>query len=426
MEGANMKLFIVLYLLALIIFGCAGGGGINAPLPVQSAEPEKSDDKPSTAPTFLTSFPDDYPVRLVSVEPDPVFKDMLRLQQKGWLGSDAAHSIPLSETKILWLFGDTLIGIMQDGRRIEGAEFIHNTIGIQDISSSLPGKMTYFWKTREGKSSDFFPPYQGKHYLENLKSSFEWPTMGLMLKGELFIFAYRIEVGEQDQWAIPTTLIRIPNPQDSPDKWVQISNDLGLGNLHQGFHAGLYIKEPYVYFMGYDDPKDDTDIRRAVLARAKIQYLLDGGLGEVFEFWVEGQNGPEWGAKPENLVTLFIPGVTETDIQYIPEWGLYLATTYDTATSDICITVAPDLTGPWSQPVSIYKAPEVKSVPISVNSYAARPHPEFSTKPGEIIISYATNLGGWDLNPLFTKDGSEVYFPRFIRVQLELMKGKSP
>jgi hypothetical protein len=59
-----------------------------------------------------------------------------------------------------------------------------------------------------------------------------------------------------------------------------------------------------------------------------------------------------------------------------------------------------------------------RSFPTS--SYAARPHPEFSTKPGELIISYATNVNTMDLDPLFTKEGSEIYYPRFIRVQFEL------
>ncbi|MBN1899825.1 DUF4185 domain-containing protein [Candidatus Sumerlaeota bacterium] len=411
-----MKQYILFYIAALLIFGCAGKGELKAPVILQS---DNIDDKSFTAPLFLTSFPDDYPVRLVSVEPDPVFKDLLWLQEKGWLGSDAAHSIPLSDNKILWLFGDTLIGTMQDGKRVGGAELIHNTIGIQDTSSSFPGKMSYFWKTRDGKSSDFFHPYQGKHYIENPISVFESPTTGFMLQGELFIFSYRVEVGERDQWAIPTTLIRIPNPQDPPKEWAQISFDLGLGNLHQGFHSGVFVQEPYVYFLGYDDPKENPDIRRAVLARAKIQRLIDGALSEAFEFWVHGKNEPQWSGTPEKLVALFIPGVTETDIQFIPEWGLYLATTYDTENPDICITVAPDLTGPWSKPVSIYKVPEAQKDGFRVSSYAARPHPEFSAKAGELIISYATNLKGGILDPLFTKEGAEIFFPRFIRAQLE-------
>ena len=371
----------------------------------------------------LNVFPGDYPVRLVSVEQDPVFKDMLRPQERGWLGSDAAHSIPLGDGRFLWLFGDTLIGTMARGARVVGAEFIHNTIGIQEIRDSLPGTMRYYWETREGKSFDFFPPQVEKHYIKNPKQVFNWPTMGFMLQGELFILAYRLEVGENDQCVIPTTLIRVPNPRDSPDLWIKKSFDLGLGNDHQGFLSAVYIKEPYVYFLGYDDQEEKDWARRAVLARAKISDIMGGRLGEVFEFWVKGQDGPKWGTEPKNLVTLFEPGITETDIQYVPEWGLYFCTTYTYEHPNIYITVAPELTGPWTRPVSIYKVPEhARSFPTS--AYAARPHPEFSTKPGELIISYATNINTMDLDPLFIKEGAEIYYPRFIRVQFEL-GGKS-
>jgi hypothetical protein len=219
---------------------------------------------------------------------------------------------------------------------------------------------------------------------------------------------------------MPTTLIRVSNPRDPPERWIKKQYDLGLGNADQGFHSAVYVKEPYVYFLGYDDLKKDPLVRVAVLARATIADLREGGVGDVYEFWVNGANGPHWSLEPKNLVTLFSPGNTETGIQYIPEWRLYISFTYYARTPDIYITVAPELTGPWSVPVSIYKVPD-HGVSFPISSYAVRSHPEFTTKPGELIISYATN-SGWSTKPLFTKEGAEVYFPRFIRVQLELNK----
>jgi hypothetical protein len=335
------------------------------------------------------------------------------------MGSDAIYSIPLTEERILWLFGDTLIGKMVDGRRDEKYEFIRNTVGIQDISSGIPGEVEFYWGANDDKSVDLFPSTVNTHYVSEIKFHFIWPCMGVVLDNELFLYGYRMEIGK-GEFNIPTTLLRIPNPLDPPGEWIQNSADLGLGNLHQGFHSALFVKEPYVYFLGYDDKSVNPLVRRAVLARAKTKDLLEGGLGDKYEFLAKGKNGPEWGHELENFESLFFPGNTESGIQFIPEFGLYVTFTYDPGTPDIFMTVAPELAGPWSTPVSIYKVPE-HNVSFPIMSYAVRPHPEFSTKPGELLISYATNTKG-GMKKLFTKEGVGIYAPRFIRVQLELNK----
>ena len=50
-----------------------------------------------------------------------------------------------------------------------------------------------------------------------------------------------------------------------------------------------------------------------------------------------------------------------------------------------------------------------------------RQHPELSTKPGEIILSYATNVPE-SMAELFTEEGKDLYVHKFLRVQLELNK----
>jgi len=210
---------------------------------------------------------------------------------------------------------------------------------------------------------------------------------------------------------------------DDPHNWRWKAYDLGLGNTHQGFHSAMYIQEPYVYFLGYDDPENVVAERRTVLARILINDLLAGKVGESYEFWVEEPEGPVWRPDQENLATLFKPGVTETGLQYVPEWGLYFCTLYNVENPYIYLTYAPELTGPWSEPEIIYEIPEHK-VPFKIISYATRPHPELSEKTGELIITYATNAKGafGGIKQLFTKEGFQIYYPRFIRVQLALEK----
>ena len=54
----------------------------------------------------------------VVVEPWPQF-DALFAGDQGWTGGDGAYSVELSDGLILWLFGDTWIGKIQDGRHVD-------------------------------------------------------------------------------------------------------------------------------------------------------------------------------------------------------------------------------------------------------------------------------------------------------------------
>lgn len=346
-------------------------------------------------------FPDDYPVRLISVTIDPVYDKMLYPQPSGWIGSDVAHSTPLSQSKNLWLFGDTFIGTVSNGKRNTGAKFINNSIAIQDLDSSPTTNVKYYWGQND---TSFFPHQAGT------PGNIYWPTMSVMIKGELFIFCYSVASGFTLE---NTTMIRVSNPLESPDKWNVRYFDLGIDNGIIGVHSAMIVEEPYLYMMGY------YNNQYMVLARALTQDLLNGGLSEVFEYWVSSGNIKTWSKTSQNLVPLFSPSNTETDIYYEPKWDRYFAMAYNPFQPTIYLTTAKSLTGPWSQPVCIYDVPEFEAVSFDIIAYAVRPHPELSTKPGEMIISYATNaLGG--LEPLFTEEGLGIYYPRFIRIQLEL------
>jgi hypothetical protein len=63
--------------------------------------------------------------------------------------------------------------------------------------------------------------------------------------------------------------------------------------------------------------------------------------------------------------------------------------------------------------------PEHHRFSFPIISYAVRQHPELSTKPGEVVLSYATNVAK-SMAELFTEEGKDLYVLRFLRVQLEL------
>jgi len=374
------------------------------------------------------------PVRVVSVETDPVTDALFDPQPEGWLGSDVVYSVPLSPTRNFWLFADTWLGKVEEGKRVQEGPFVHSSIGLQDHVDGVTTNVEFFWGKGDGFNRSFFPDSldasRASETLEQLDAHthirpgtpldkplmFHWPTLGLLLQGELLIYAYRLETDLLSNVDMPTSLLRVANPLDPPEQWQVSVADMGFGSNEQSFHTAVFVDEPFAYFVGYDRPGQGEDF--AVLSRIRTGDILAGKLADAYEFLVEGANGPEWGTKPENLVPLFTPGNTEAGIHYEEEWGLYICTTYRANSPEIYISAAPELTGPWCEPIHVYDVPEHAALSFYIISYAARPHPELSTQPGELVISYATNAPR-DLPALFTEEGLRAYRPRFIRVQLE-------
>ena len=60
------------------------------------------------------------PPTVSKAEPAPEWEAKFA-NKEGWIGGDCVYSTMLSPERVLWLFGDTLIGTAKDGKR-EGAK----------------------------------------------------------------------------------------------------------------------------------------------------------------------------------------------------------------------------------------------------------------------------------------------------------------
>jgi len=355
-------------------------------------------------------LPDDRILRLISAGVDPVYERMLEMTTNGWLGSDVGESIVLSDQKTLWLFGDTFIGSLSNGVRVAGPPMINSTIGIQDRTRPASGCMTYYWKELGGKPASFFP------HQPNTPGTYYWVTKGVMLQSELFLFAFCISnvesgTGVFDWKEAGSALIRVPNPLDPPDRWIQQAYPIKL-EMGDDFQSALVVDPPYLYLYGIVQP------RRMALARIQIDDLMKGRLAEAYEYWVDGLRGPHWGKDPKHCVPQFLPVNSECSVHYEPAWDCFTCFTYDVIHPEIYLTTAKHLTGPWTKPVPVCRVPEHDAVSFPIISYAVRQHPELSTRPGEVVLTYATNVP--EVEQLFTAEGRNIYVPRFLRLELEL------
>jgi hypothetical protein len=360
--------------------------------------------------------PIEAPFEVISATVDPLYDGLLKFRERGWLGGDGAVSVPLGEKKVVWLFGDTIIGsVTPQGKRT--GMIIRNSIGLHDLSTTPPGKVTYYWDLTDGVPGSFF---MAKDFERDF---IYWPVTATRIDDELYVFAPKIFSDDPTGFSIGELhLLRVPNPLDSPPQWKKITTELGVGGNHQHFCSAAYVHKPYVYLFGFDDgaTKDPTN-RRMVLARADIQRLRKGQGRQSLEFWVRGEQGDHWGAEPENLATLFEPGATESSVQYFPKWNQYVAITQAGGQGEILMVSAPALTGPWSKPLVIYTIPEIR---LNENYFptAAKAHPELARTGDELVITYVINTK--DFFSLFTDP--DIYYPRFVRVKLRWKGERDP
>lgn len=362
----------------------------------------------STAGIEKEQKPEPPPFDVVSATVDPFYDGLLKIRQRGWLGADGAVSVPLGNRKIVWLFGDTIIGVLSPEGKRKGM-IIRNSIGIQDLSTTPPGRVTFYWDITDGVPGSFF-------MAENFERDYiYWPLTATQVDGELFVFAPTIFADDPNSFSVGELhLLRVPNPLDPPPQWKKIVTPLGVGRNHQQFCAAAYVIKPYIYLLGFDETQTQKPTERCmVLARSNIQLLRKGLGRQSMEFWVRGERGNYWAKEPENLVPLFKPGTTETSIQYFREWNQYVCLTHSWGKPEIMLVSAPALTGPWSKPMVIYSVPEM----VHNKNYvltAVKAHPELATSGDEIVLTYVINTT--DFFSLFSNPN--IYYPRFVRVRL--------
>ena len=84
--------------------------------------------------------------------------------QGGWLGADAAYSIPMSGGRVVWIFGDTLYG---KERVVNGdiPRMVRNSIGISTCDPDKGWNIDYvIRRDKDGRLRDFFESPDKNHW----------------------------------------------------------------------------------------------------------------------------------------------------------------------------------------------------------------------------------------------------------------------
>jgi Domain of unknown function (DUF4185)/Domain of unknown function (DUF5005) len=345
--------------------------------------------------------------QVAKAEPAPELDKLFR-RTDGWVGGDGAFSVPISDKRTLWLFSDTWVGTVREGKR-EKVSMVNNTVGIQD-GNGADAKITFaIAKGKDDKPGTLFVPPDGKGWF--------WQFAGYHADGKLHIFLPRQEktkdAGAFGFRNVDVWLATIENPTDDPTKWRPTYAKVPFAEFaperKRSFGSAVLRVENHVHIYGYEEkPGKPFASRKLLVARAPADKLAD------FDSWrFLGANG-EWKADAKDAVGLADGLGTEFSVTYLPGLKKCALVYTENGLSDRIVgRFAESPTGPWSEPVLLYKCPEMKANK-KVFTYAAKAHPQLADD-NELVISYVVN--SFELGPVI--NDADLYWPRFVRVALK-------
>jgi len=330
---------------------------------------------------------------------------------EGWLGADAAYSIPLPDGRVIWTFGDTLYG---DKRVVDEGypRMVHNSLGISTCKDGV-WNIEYAIKNNEnGKPTSFFEPKNPLTYY--------WALDGVYHNNSLWITLLCLEADPAGGLGFKTCgsdIAKVSNLDQDAQKWTVDYYPLAANGTQAYPSASTVIEGDYLYIFALDELQD----RPMILTRVHLDKLEQ--IQENLEYlaadgaWKKGLVAAD--AKP-----LMQPGSSEVSVRYHEDLGVWIMIMVgaEFMSNHVVARTAKSLEGPWSEERVIYYFPEMQFSYAKYDKdtfcYAAKEHPEFAVK-GSLLITYTCNT--FVADKLATN--YDIYFPKSVLIDLPVILG---
>ena len=329
--------------------------------------------------------------------------------KEGWLGGDAAFSIPLPDGRSLWLFGDSFVGRANQTNR-PGSKMVRNAIALSTCDAKTGWDIHYYWQDRHKKApASFFDLRTGNFWY--------WPGDGFCYEDSVYVVLWKMKPKPEEKiFSFKTAgavLAKISNISAPPRDWQVTSLPLlDIPNLVLSTSA--VVQDGYVYLFTLWE--DDAHGRPMLLARLPLT-----GLAEPSPHLEYLDQNNQWksGFDPEKAFVVMDKGTSELSVRYHPESKIWVAISGESLfiSDKIVARTAPNLTGPWSAMQTVYEIKElVPSTPgwdKDTFCYAKKEHIEFS-EGANLLITYACN--SFQFSKLVSN--MSLYRPQAVRVHL--------
>ncbi len=334
-------------------------------------------------------------------EPAPQLNSRFRPRQ-GWIGGDGAQSVDLGNHKTLWLYSDTWVGTVKEGRRSK-ARIIHNSAGIQ-CSPEQPCDFIVR-ENGEHKPVDLITPEDGRGWF--------WFQAGVMVHDRLYLFMSQVDRSNDprrpEHMPLGQWLGIVENPHDDPRDWcvdqVKIPYSVYSRNRDLTFGAGTVISGDHLYVYGSDDASRlHSQDRFLVVARVALDKIAE--MSE-WRFLRRGR----WGRNHVHPTRIADYMASDLSVAHLPELNQYLMVYTDCDISNrIVARTAPTPVGPWSDIQTIHACRDTAG-DSKLFCYAGKAHPTLSSN-GKLVVSYLTSsVDTWQVAM-----DSRLYWPMFVTV----------
>jgi len=307
-----------------------------------------------------------------------------------WTGGDCASSIPLPDGRVVWMYCDTFLGMVNpDHSRPPGTPMVRDAMVVQQGNTLT---------TRHGGTVPRPESLVGPAAGGSGAVAF-WPGDGTVAGNRLRVLYTRMTMtgdGPLDFRPGGTVLadFTLPDLEPAGRRALPLSERVSWGMS--------VLEEPdHTYVYGVED--------RPGAAFLHLARTRPGDLGGRWEFFT----GTGWSPQERKSARLMSGVGHGFSVDRID--GRYVLVTVDSHlafSSNLVAYFAARPAGPFRDEVYLYSAPEPSTGAHRI-VYDARAHPELSS-PGKLVVSY--NVNSLSLADVYAD--ARLYRPRFIDVRL--------
>jgi hypothetical protein len=323
---------------------------------------------------------------------------------EGWIGGDGDFSVAISPRQTLWIFNDTWVGSVRQGKRVNPT-MVNNTLALQDGHGKDAKVQFVVRRDDKGKPTAFITPSD--------KRGWYWPMAEAVSGDRLLLFLAQIErsktAGVFGFHHLGRWLGIVENPRDPPLSWRiaqrKVPCEIVTPGREMAFGAAVLRDGDYTYIFGTDEDRERFGPNRYL-----VVSRVPAATADDFAAWRFYRDG-RWDADYHNAARIVRGMGSESSVSYLPDFKQYVLVYTDGGMSPrILARTAAAPWGPWSAATTIYECPE-SGWDKKIFCYAAKAHPSLAARD-ELVVSYATN--SFDIGQVI--NDARLYWPRFIRV----------
>jgi hypothetical protein len=331
-------------------------------------------------------------------------------QTSGWVAGDGAISVPLSDGRVLWLFGDSHVDDYDQVTRTIPCLFQVRNAGLVQPRNGLEHPRTLIGDKGVFKSL-FKNTTNENHWL--------WPGAGFQEGETVHVYLHALEATAQGgAWGFKKSGNDYLAEMTFPDMQVRAYLPLPFFNSIS-FGCGFVKDQPSGFVYAFGNKQDLTE-SIVFVARFKAEDPADH-----WQFW----DGKSWNAEVTKAAAITRGASTSVSVCWVK--GIYLLVTSEFSIGcdqgkAIEVSISSSPTGPFSARKKIFTIDDTVQGHYPF-FYLPVAHPEFINAQDELLITYCINGYEPCLSACVNgRAAPDHYRPKAIRVPLKPMLHGNP